>query len=71
MYRVADISVLHNTSVLDSQPEVNRRNVPSAIQAFQVALCADPDDQLSWVRLGETYSKAGRASAFKALHHAQ
>src|SRR5260221_12890242 len=42
------------------------------MQAFQVALRADPDDQLSWVRLGESYSKAGRhAAAFKALHHAQ
>jgi superkiller protein 3 len=43
-----------------------------AIQAFQVALRADVEDQLSWVRLGEAYAKAGRhVAAFKALHRAQ
>lgn len=37
-----------------------------------MALRADPEDQPSWVRLGESYSKAGRhAAAFKALHHAE
>ncbi|KAH9058809.1 TPR-like protein [Lactarius vividus] len=51
---------------------VNQGNFPSAIQAFQVALRADVEDQLSWVRLGEAYSKAGRhVAAFKALHRAQ
>ncbi|KAI9449401.1 TPR-like protein [Lactarius psammicola] len=51
---------------------LNQRNFPSAIQAFQVALRADVEDQLSWVRLGEAYSKAGRhVAAFKALHRAQ
>ncbi|KAI0268796.1 TPR-like protein [Gloeopeniophorella convolvens] len=51
---------------------LSRRNYPPAIQAFQIALRADSEDQLSWVRLGEAYSKAGRhAAAFKALHHAQ
>lgn len=44
---------------------------PTAIQAFQVALRADADDQLSWLRLGEAYSKAGRfVAALKALEHA-
>ncbi len=33
---------------------------------------ADVEDQLSWVRLGEAYAKAGRhVAAFKALHRAQ
>ncbi|KAH9083896.1 TPR-like protein [Lactarius deliciosus] len=51
---------------------LNQGNFPSAIQAFQVALRADVEDQLSWVRLGEAYSKAGRhVAAFKALHRAQ
>ncbi len=37
-----------------------------------MALRADVEDQLSWVRLGEAYSKAGRhVAAFKALHRAQ
>lgn len=37
-----------------------------------MALRADAEDQLSWVRLGEAYAKAGRhAAAFKALHRAQ
>ena len=37
-----------------------------------MALRADVEDQLSWVRLGEAYAKAGRhVAAFKALHHAQ
>jgi superkiller protein 3 len=46
--------------------------LPSAIQAFQVALRADPEDQPAWVRLGESYTKAGRhAAAFKALHRAE
>lgn len=39
---------------------------------MQIALRADPDDQLSWLRLGEAYSKAGRfAAAVKALARAQ
>ncbi|KAF8270248.1 TPR-like protein [Lactarius quietus] len=51
---------------------LSRGNFPSAIQAFQVALRADVEDQLSWVRLGEAYAKAGRhVAAFKALHRAQ
>lgn len=45
-----------------------RRNYPPAIEAFQIALRAKPDDSLSWLRLGEAYSKAGRhAAAVKAL----
>lgn len=42
-----------------------------AIQAFQIALRAEPGDSLTWSRLGEVYSKAGRhAAAIKALHRA-
>ncbi|KIJ18985.1 hypothetical protein PAXINDRAFT_109465 [Paxillus involutus ATCC 200175] len=48
--------------------ELMRRNYTPSIEAFQVSLRADPDDQLSWLRLGEAYSKAGRhAAALKAL----
>lgn len=37
-----------------------------------MALRANVEDQLSWVRLGEAYAKAGRhVAAFKALHRAQ
>ncbi|KAF8070280.1 TPR-like protein [Lyophyllum atratum] len=51
--------------------ELHRRNYPPAIQAFQVALRAEPDDSVSWVRLGEAYSKAGRhVAAVKALERA-
>ncbi|KZT68315.1 TPR-like protein [Daedalea quercina L-15889] len=52
--------------------ELNHQNYPSAIQAFQIALRTDVDDQLSWLRLGEAYSKAGRfAAAVKALDRAR
>lgn len=48
-----------------------RRNYPPAIQAFQIALRANADDQSCWLRLGEAYSKAGRyAAAVKALERA-
>ncbi|KAH7915212.1 superkiller protein 3 [Hygrophoropsis aurantiaca] len=51
--------------------ELIRRNCAPSIEAFQVALRADPNDQLSWLRLGEAYSKAGRhAAALKALGRA-
>lgn len=44
------------------------RNYAQSIEAFQVALRAEPEDQLLWLRLGEAYSKAGRhAAALKAL----
>jgi superkiller protein 3 len=47
------------------------KNYSSAIQAFQIALRADPTDQLSWLRLGEAYSKAGKhIAAVKALERA-
>lgn len=50
----------------------NHHNYPAAIQAFQIALRTDVDDQLSWLRLGEAYSKAGRfAAAVKALERAR
>ncbi|GBE81379.1 Superkiller protein [Sparassis crispa] len=52
--------------------ELNRHSYPPAIQAFQIALRTDGDDQLSWLRLGEAYSKAGRfAAALKALERAR
>ncbi|KAG2153913.1 superkiller protein 3 [Suillus clintonianus] len=51
--------------------ELTRRNYPESIKAFQVALRADVDDQLSWLRLGEAYSKAGRhVAALRALGRA-
>ncbi|OAX37205.1 superkiller protein 3 [Rhizopogon vinicolor AM-OR11-026] len=51
--------------------ELTRRNYPESIKAFQVALRADVDDQLSWLRLGEAYSKAGRhVAALRALARA-
>lgn len=44
------------------------RNYAQSIEAFQVALRAEPEDQLLWLRLGEAYSRAGRhAAALKAL----
>jgi superkiller protein 3 len=53
-------------------PWQNRGRYPAAIQAFQVALRSEPEDQLSWLRLGEAYSKAARlAAALKALERAQ
>jgi superkiller protein 3 len=49
-----------------------RANYPPAIQALQITLRAEPDDQVSWLRLGEAYSRAGRhAAAIKALARAQ
>ncbi|KAI0915649.1 hypothetical protein AcW1_003803 [Taiwanofungus camphoratus] len=51
--------------------ELNRRNCSLAIQALQIALRTDTEDQHSWLRLGEAYSKAGRfAAAVKALQWA-
>ncbi|KAG2113725.1 superkiller protein 3 [Suillus discolor] len=51
--------------------ELIRRNYAESIKVFQVALRADVDDQLSWLRLGEAYSKAGRhAAALRALGRA-
>ena len=50
----------------------HRGKYASAIEAFQVALRTEPDDALSWLRLGEAYGKAGRhVAAIKALQHAQ
>ena len=47
------------------------RDYAAAIQSFQVALRAEPEDQNLWVHLGEAYSKAGRhVAALKALNHA-
>ncbi|KAI0633616.1 TPR-like protein [Trametes polyzona] len=52
--------------------ELTRRNYVAAIEAFQIALRTDVDDHMSWLRLGEAYSKAGRyAAASKALEHAR
>ncbi|KAG2355063.1 hypothetical protein BDR07DRAFT_1304231 [Suillus spraguei] len=51
--------------------ELIRRNYAESIKAFQVALRADVDDQLSWLRLGEAYNKAGRhVAALRALGRA-
>ncbi|TFK87083.1 TPR-like protein [Polyporus arcularius HHB13444] len=51
--------------------EMFRRNYPPAIEAYQIALRTDVDDHMSWLRLGEAYSKAGRfAAAIKALERA-
>ncbi|KAG8213777.1 superkiller protein 3 [Butyriboletus roseoflavus] len=48
--------------------EMMHRNYAQSIEAFQIALRAEPEDQLLWLRLGEAYSKAGRhAAALKAL----
>lgn len=59
------------TSHANSRPQT-RRNYPAAIEAFQIALRTDVDDHMSWLRLGEAYSKAGRyAAAFKALERAR
>ena len=50
----------------------NHHNYPAAIQAFRIALRTDVDDQLSLLRLGEAYSKAGQfAAAAKALERAR
>lgn len=44
------------------------RNYAQSIEAFQVALRAESEDQILWLRLGEAYSRAGRhAAALKAL----
>ncbi|KAJ7782973.1 TPR-like protein [Mycena metata] len=52
--------------------ELARANYPPAIQALQITLRAEPEDQVSWLRLGEAYSRAGRhAAAIKALARAQ
>ncbi|KAJ7502768.1 TPR-like protein [Mycena galericulata] len=52
--------------------ELARANYLSAIQALQITLRAEPDDQVSWLRLGEAYNRAGRhAAAIKALARAQ
>ncbi|KAG1844187.1 hypothetical protein DFJ58DRAFT_731304 [Suillus subalutaceus] len=51
--------------------ELTKRNYAESIKAFQVALRADVNDQLSWLRLGEAYSKAGRhVAALRALGRA-
>ncbi|KAG6820878.1 hypothetical protein H0H93_010222 [Arthromyces matolae] len=52
--------------------ELHHRNYLKAVAAFQIALRADSDDPLSWLRLGECYSQAGRhVAAVKALEKAQ
>ncbi|KAK0440394.1 TPR-like protein [Desarmillaria tabescens] len=52
--------------------ELARRKYDLAIHAYQVALRAEPEDQVCWLRLGEAYSKSGRhAAALKALARAQ
>ncbi|KAK0207900.1 superkiller protein 3 [Desarmillaria ectypa] len=52
--------------------ELARRKYDLAIHAYQVALRAEPEDQVCWLRLGEAYSRSGRhAAALKALARAQ
>ncbi|KAJ3501664.1 hypothetical protein NLJ89_g9238 [Agrocybe chaxingu] len=47
------------------------KDYPAAIQAIQIALRVEPEDQSLWVRLGEAYNKAGRhVAALKALNRA-
>ncbi|KAJ3913647.1 superkiller protein 3 [Lentinula edodes] len=49
-----------------------RRHYVPAINALQVALRAEPEDSLTWLRLGEAYLKSGRHSAaLKALQRSQ
>ncbi|KAI6044690.1 superkiller protein 3 [Pisolithus marmoratus] len=51
--------------------ELSRQNYVQSIEALQIALRADEEDQVCWLRLGEAYSKAGRyAAALKALARA-
>ncbi|GMK57364.1 hypothetical protein CspeluHIS016_0401980 [Cutaneotrichosporon spelunceum] len=51
--------------------EMYYKNYPKAIQAFQVALRADPDDASMWRMLGDAYVKSGRHMAgLKALQKA-
>lgn len=51
--------------------ELNRRNYSQAITSLQIALRTDEADELSWLRLGEAYSRAGRhVAALKALGRA-
>lgn len=50
----------------------NRGRYPAAIRALQIALRTDSEDALTWLRLGEAYSRAFRlAAALKALERAQ
>ncbi|KAF9071064.1 TPR-like protein [Rhodocollybia butyracea] len=50
---------------------MNRKYMP-AINVLQVALRAEPEDSLTWMRLGEAYFKSGRhIAALKALGRAQ
>jgi superkiller protein 3 len=52
--------------------ELMNRDYAAAIQSLQVALRADSNDAVSWLRLGEAYSRAGKqAAALKALRKAQ
>lgn len=40
--------------------EIAKKRFEDAILAFQIALRAEPDDQISWQRLGQAYALAGR-----------
>ncbi|CDS02072.1 related to antiviral protein SKI3 [Sporisorium scitamineum] len=40
--------------------EIAKKCFEGAILAFQIALRAEPDDQVSWQRLGQAYALAGR-----------
>ncbi|KAF5389426.1 hypothetical protein D9757_004371 [Collybiopsis confluens] len=49
-----------------------KREYSAAIEALQISLRAEPNDRLTWLRLGEAYLKSGRHSAaLKALSHSR
>ncbi|KAI3608067.1 antiviral protein [Moniliophthora roreri] len=51
--------------------ELTHRNYVSAISSLQVALRAEPEDHLMWLRLGEAYYRSGKhTAALKALSRA-
>ncbi|KAL0069809.1 Superkiller protein 3 [Marasmius tenuissimus] len=51
--------------------ELTRRNYAPSITAFQVVLRAEPEDYLTWLRLGEAYYRSGKHNAaLKALDRA-
>jgi len=68
---ICGLSLLHIRCLILTKSQ-HRGKYASAIEAYQVALRTEPDDALSWLRLGEAYGKAGRhVAAIKALQHAQ
>ncbi|KAK7056865.1 Superkiller protein 3 [Paramarasmius palmivorus] len=66
------ISSLLKTSIrLNLLPQTHRNYVP-AISALQIALRAEPEDHVMWLRLGEAYYRSGKqTAALKALGRAR